>query len=644
MIVALRTFALNFRLVLCARSNQPCETLLRMLRPVTVPFPQTSQRLATIRSRSFVRGGYWQQGAPGAPERAHARAQPVPCAILAQLKSTRDATRDHGDSRAPRSAARTPGTALGRTPAETLGGEDFRRLLQSGTTWLERNATAVDALNVFPVPDGDTGTNMLLTMRAASRGRARRRAAGAGAVLKGAAQGAVMGARGNSGVILSQIVAGIARGVGEHETCDGSLLAAALAEGAATAYRAVTRPVEGTILTVARLAGDGAVGAAGQAPRAAPLTCRFVLERAPARPARRSSAPRSSSPCCARPASSTPAARATGSSWKGWSWPSPARASRRAPPPPPHTGEGARAERSRPAGAGRPGRGRVGLLHPVPDPRRGAGRDAAARGSPGDRRVGPRGRRRVVRPRPRPHRGPGRAAHLRRPLRAPAAHLHRGHGRPARRLAALPGETPEAAEASHADGERPGRSDARRPPPCPWRRSPSPPAPAWPTSSAAWARLEIVPGGQTMNPSAGELLEAARRSGAETVDPAAQQRQRGQHRRARHRHRRGPRIGGPAPRVLVVPTRTVPQGIAAQLAFDPKRRRERERRRHDRRRRRRAHGGGDRGPRAASPSTTSRWGRATSSASWTTRSSPPPASPSRRPPRPSTSPAPARRS
>src|SRR5688572_5665688 len=91
---------------------------------------------------------------------------------------------------------------------QAIDGDDFRRLLRSGTAWLERNAAAVDALNVFPVPDGDTGTNMLLTMRAAVEGACNVKASGAAQVMKGATQGAVMGARGNSGVILSQIIAG----------------------------------------------------------------------------------------------------------------------------------------------------------------------------------------------------------------------------------------------------------------------------------------------------------------------------------------------------------------------------------------------------------------------------------------------------
>ena len=138
-----------------------------------------------------------------------------------------------------------------------LDADRLKRLIKGGTDWLERNAAAVNALNVFPVPDGDTGTNMLLTMRAAVEGGTKNQATDTGAAMHAIAQGAVMGARGNSGVILSQIIAGIARGIEGTATVDGATLASGLQEGAATAYRAVTRPVEGTILTVARAAGDG---------------------------------------------------------------------------------------------------------------------------------------------------------------------------------------------------------------------------------------------------------------------------------------------------------------------------------------------------------------------------------------------------
>lgn len=140
-----------------------------------------------------------------------------------------------------------------------IGGPELVRLLESATASLEENVAAVDALNVFPVPDGDTGTNMLLTMRSALDGAAKAKSQDAGEVMRAIARGAVMGARGNSGVILSQIIAGYARGLEGTTTLDAGHLAQALVEGATTAYRAVTRPVEGTILTVARAAGEGAV-------------------------------------------------------------------------------------------------------------------------------------------------------------------------------------------------------------------------------------------------------------------------------------------------------------------------------------------------------------------------------------------------
>ncbi len=146
-----------------------------------------------------------------------------------------------------------------------IDGATVRHMLELATTWLERHVSVVNALNVFPVPDGDTGTNMHLTMRAAVEAVRRVADEGAGAVVRAAAQGAVFGARGNSGVILSQIVAGLSRGVGDTRSISSAELARALAEGASNAYRAVTRPVEGTILTVARAAGDAAIECVTQA-------------------------------------------------------------------------------------------------------------------------------------------------------------------------------------------------------------------------------------------------------------------------------------------------------------------------------------------------------------------------------------------
>jgi DAK2 domain fusion protein YloV len=131
---------------------------------------------------------------------------------------------------------------------------------------LERHAEAINALNVFPVPDGDTGKNMLLTMQAALQ--AVHAAADTGTTSTSElaaklARGAMMGSRGNSGVILSQILRGFARGLGTGDRFGGAELATALREAATTAYRAVQQPVEGTMLTVIRVAAESAEAAAG---------------------------------------------------------------------------------------------------------------------------------------------------------------------------------------------------------------------------------------------------------------------------------------------------------------------------------------------------------------------------------------------
>ncbi len=131
---------------------------------------------------------------------------------------------------------------------------------------LERHAEAINALNVFPVPDGDTGKNMLLTMQAALQ--AVHAAADAGTtstseLVAKLARGAMMGSRGNSGVILSQILRGFARGLGTGAQFGGAELATALREAATTAYRAVQQPVEGTMLTVIRVAAESAEESAG---------------------------------------------------------------------------------------------------------------------------------------------------------------------------------------------------------------------------------------------------------------------------------------------------------------------------------------------------------------------------------------------
>jgi uncharacterized protein len=151
------------------------------------------------------------------------------------------------------------------------GGFDGHQLAaayQAGARWLARHAARVDALNVFPVPDGDTGTNMRLTLDAAVAAVARQPSADAGAVAQAAAEAALLGARGNSGVILSQILAGAATALRGQAAVSNAALACIAEEAVRFAYKAVTEPVEGTILTAVKEAA-GAVRAAVQrgAPR-----------------------------------------------------------------------------------------------------------------------------------------------------------------------------------------------------------------------------------------------------------------------------------------------------------------------------------------------------------------------------------------
>ena len=133
-----------------------------------------------------------------------------------------------------------------------LDGQGLRTLVEAGMTWLKTNMQTVNALNVFPVPDGDTGTNMVLTMQAAYAEIVNSSETNVGKMAHNIAQGALMGARGNSGVILSQLWRGFARALDNLETMDADLFVRAMAESRNTAYKGVVRPVEGTILTVAK--------------------------------------------------------------------------------------------------------------------------------------------------------------------------------------------------------------------------------------------------------------------------------------------------------------------------------------------------------------------------------------------------------
>lgn len=141
---------------------------------------------------------------------------------------------------------------------DSLSGQELRDMFMVATDWLEKNASEIDALNVFPVPDGDTGTNMLLTMRSTLEEAYRAPDHSTAAVAKSIARGALMGARGNSGVILSQIWHGLALGLEGKETFNGRDLASALLLAATEAYKGIDNPVEGTILTVIKEAAEAA--------------------------------------------------------------------------------------------------------------------------------------------------------------------------------------------------------------------------------------------------------------------------------------------------------------------------------------------------------------------------------------------------
>ncbi len=157
---------------------------------------------------------------------------------------------------------------IATAPSQALwSGRAMREAFAFATTWLQHHRDRVNALNVFPVPDGDTGTHMALTMTGAMEAlEDLPDDATAAEVAQKLAYGALMGARGNSGVILSQIFRGFANGIGVATQIDGRDLARALDGARETAYKAVMRPVEGTMLTVIRGAADAAQAASETKP------------------------------------------------------------------------------------------------------------------------------------------------------------------------------------------------------------------------------------------------------------------------------------------------------------------------------------------------------------------------------------------
>jgi DAK2 domain fusion protein YloV len=138
-----------------------------------------------------------------------------------------------------------------------IGGSQLRDMIIAGAALLEKNKAAIDALNVFPVPDGDTGTNMSMTMQSAVHEiRALPENATATQVADALSMGALKGARGNSGVILSQLFRGFSRAFKGAEFVDSELLSPARTKGREAAYKAVMKPKEGTILTVSRVIAE----------------------------------------------------------------------------------------------------------------------------------------------------------------------------------------------------------------------------------------------------------------------------------------------------------------------------------------------------------------------------------------------------
>lgn len=157
-----------------------------------------------------------------------------------------------------------PGFATS-TPRSIWHGHHLAEAFRHAAQWLEAHREEINALNVFPVPDGDTGTNMVMTMQSATVSLPEGPTSVA-TISQLVTRGALLGARGNSGVILSQIFRGFADAVAQREEIDGRDLAAALEGASAMAYKAVMRPVEGTMLTVIRGAAERATPEANRSP------------------------------------------------------------------------------------------------------------------------------------------------------------------------------------------------------------------------------------------------------------------------------------------------------------------------------------------------------------------------------------------
>ena len=160
---------------------------------------------------------------------------------------------------------------------DTIDGALLRDMFLAGASLLEKNRALVDSLNVFPVPDGDTGTNMSMTMQGAVKDlRNMPETATVEEVMAKVSSGALRSARGNSGVILSQLFRGFYKVAKGHEELDSAAFSAAMAEGAKAAYKAVMKPKEGTILTVSRMISDEVQNAVDEDPE---IGCEAIMIR-----------------------------------------------------------------------------------------------------------------------------------------------------------------------------------------------------------------------------------------------------------------------------------------------------------------------------------------------------------------------------
>jgi len=203
----------------------------------------------------------------------------------------------------------------GGSPVLRVDGDGLRALFEAGAAAVAAAAPAINAINVYPVPDGDTGSNMAATLReAATAAREVPGGSSAAAVAEAAARGALYGARGNSGVILSQALRGFARGVAGAAELDAARLAAGLLAAAEAAYAAVSRPQEGTMLTVLREAAQAAQAAAVRMPARAQGSRASRCWKLPLLPrGRPRSGPSTSWSRCGKPGCPTPGEKACAS-------------------------------------------------------------------------------------------------------------------------------------------------------------------------------------------------------------------------------------------------------------------------------------------------------------------------------------------